>query len=140
MYNIFTYGTLMFDAVWARVVAGEYRHSPGTISGFVRKTVQGATYPAVYPSGAENIVEGVVYFNVDSGDLASLDAFEGDYYDRKEVTCRLSDGSQAKVWIYIWKEKYMPLVSEADWDPEWFSREGLGVFISNYGGFGEGDA
>ena len=126
MCNIFTYGTLMFDAVWTQVVKGSYRSSPGTISGFTRKSVEGTTYPAIYRAEGSNRVQGVVYFDVDEGDTARLDAFEGEYYNREKVACSLPEGSETEVWVYVWKDRYIHLVSEADWDLERFSREGLG--------------
>ena len=79
MVSVFTYGSLMFDPVWSRVVAGSYERCEAILQGYDRKAVRGETYPVLMPSSALSQVQGVVYCNVSSADLARLDHFEGEY-------------------------------------------------------------
>jgi gamma-glutamylcyclotransferase (GGCT)/AIG2-like uncharacterized protein YtfP len=127
----------MFDAVWSRVVEGNYRSGNGIISGFVRKAVNQETYPAVYPAEGHHVVEGKVYYDVSDSDIARLDAFEGDYYRREKTFCDLGDGTGLEAWVYVFKNRYLHLVATEDWDPTRFANQGLQTFISGYSGFGE---
>lgn len=45
--HLFTYGSLMFENVWRRVVSGRYRSTPATLHGYRRQRVRGEDYPAL---------------------------------------------------------------------------------------------
>lgn len=114
---VFTYGSLMFPAIWQRVVRGSYRALPATAAGFARYAVREATYPGmVREPGAA--VEGVVYLDVDATDLAALDAFEGDEYRRETITVRLADGARltADAYVFLAVQRLLP----TPWEPEAF--------------------
>lgn len=81
--HIFTYGCLMFDPVWTRVVGGRYKKRTARLDGFCRRRMHGQIYPAVVPCSAEAHVEGVLYLDVDEADIGRLDRFEGKYYKRQ---------------------------------------------------------
>ncbi len=114
--HIFTYGSLMFPAVWTRVVAGCYRSTGACLAGFRRRRVRGEDYPCLERSAGEDgngddggdgghcgdggntgdggdhgQVMGVLYLDVAPADIASLDAFEGADYCRIEVPVTVCD-------------------------------------------------
>lgn len=115
--HVFTYGSLMFPEVWNQVVQGQYPQAVAVARGYRRFAVQDETYPGMIEiSGAE--VQGVVYFDVGSPDLAALDAFEGEDYRRVSIPLDLADGSPIQAETYL----YLPLarLSQRDWRPENF--------------------
>lgn len=134
--HIFTYGSLMFNQVWSRVVQGHYPCSAAHLMGFVRKGVIGAEYPVIYPGASEARVDGTLYFNVSTGDMTRLDEFEGIYYDRQSVSVTLQDGSSADAEVYVLETEYHHIASDLDWDLELFKDRGLNSFLENYNGFG----
>lgn len=135
--HLFTYGSLMFPAVWQRVVRGTYRSHRAVLPGYLRRAVKGATYPVVYPASTTSEVEGVLYYQVTADDLKRLDRFEGDYYQRRGESVRLSDGQLINAEVYVLKEAFHSIASDQDWDQKQFEREGLSSFLSSYLGFDE---
>lgn len=131
--NLFCYGALMFEPVLSRIVRGNYQSARGTVQGFKRKRVKNETHPCALVSEKESL-HGVVYFNVSSSDMKLLDAFEGSEYRRIGTVCRLVDGKEIEVEIYVWNQS-PDLVSEEDWDVSWFETVGIHQFLSRYKGF-----
>ncbi len=126
--NVFTYGSLMFDQVWRRVVSGSYRRAEAALAGHHRRAVRGETYPGVIaaPGGS---VEGVVYFDVTESDLARLDDFEGDPYERRSVMLAVA-GEPIPAEVYLIRD---PELLESDsWDVAGFERSGIFEFLANY--------
>ena len=134
MTHIFTYGSLMFKQVWAEVVRGEYGHFPGTISGFVRLSIQYEHYPAMLPGPVNSMVKGVLYLDIDSEDLIRLDRFEGSIYERRGVQV-MTDNNIYAAEAYVLKDSYRNLVSDQEWDPERFEDHGIHQFLGTYFGF-----
>jgi gamma-glutamylcyclotransferase (GGCT)/AIG2-like uncharacterized protein YtfP len=133
--NIFTYGSLMFNEVWSKVVRGTYEHVDAGLYGYQRKKVKGQAYPCVFPAGSADYVHGKLYRGVVDEDICSLDRFEGEYYQREWKECELSDGSKLPAWVYVFKKQYTYLIGAEDWDPDRFSRVGMYSFLSEYRGF-----
>ncbi|WP_207061735.1 gamma-glutamylcyclotransferase family protein [Motiliproteus sp. SC1-56] len=132
--HVFTYGTLMFDPVWSRVVAARYPTVPGKLAGFRRMRVRGDAYPALIPGVAQDVVGGRVYLSVDMDDVLRLDRFEGEQYSRcvKEIQ---TEKGPLRCAVYVFKPQYLRLVSEHTWEPEWFARRGIHRFLNRYRGF-----
>ncbi len=131
--NVFTYGSLMYESVWCRVVTRRYVQKIGTVQGFRRLKVNNEVYPGLIKGEGE--VQGVVYFDVTAEDLTRLDQFEGALYHRKEIDVRCADGTRARAWGYIVRDKYKGLLGDV-WSPEEFERVGLARFETGYAGFG----
>ena len=154
---MFCYGSLMFDAVWSRVVAGRYRTAAARVRGYRRFAVSGESYPAVVPWADAEVI-GRVYFDVDAADVARLDAFEGTEYRRETVEVELLDpqvdlhfdphldpiaptqiaphalraGAAAKADMYVFLALGR-LASQA-WDASRFGAEQIDRFIADYAG------
>lgn len=126
MQHVFTYGSLMFDEVWHRVVAGRHRAMRGTVAGYERFEVRDETYPGmVAKEGAS--VDGVLHLDVDAEDLARLDAFEGDDYDRIAVPVLCEDGATRDAQTYLYRSHARLLAST--WKPGSFAME---RFLATY--------
>jgi gamma-glutamylcyclotransferase (GGCT)/AIG2-like uncharacterized protein YtfP len=117
--DVFTYGSLMFPPVWERVVRGHYADSNAILRGHARFTVGGQAYPGIVTQ-PDAQVEGVLYRGVTAGDLLLLDAFEGQEYRRIAVELRLSDGTAAQAWTYLYIAQDL---SDSPWDPEAFAMQ-----------------
>ena len=125
-HHIFTYGSLMYQEVWQRVVRGNYRSADAMVSGYARYEIDGETYPAmVEQAGAA--VSGVVYFDVDEHDTATLDMFEGMDYQRQSISAVFGSGEMLTVDAYIYLDRSR--LSSAPWRSETFQ---LQHFLNTY--------
>lgn len=129
MAHIFTYGSLMFEEVWNQLVSGKYSHAPALLEGYARRCVKHEEYPVIFE--ANESVKGVLYYDVEPYDIDKLDAFEGEYYERKSVL--LNNCVDAEV--YVLKKEYFEIIEEKPWDEEAFKNEGIKRFCENYKGF-----
>jgi gamma-glutamylcyclotransferase (GGCT)/AIG2-like uncharacterized protein YtfP len=132
MVNIFTYGSLMFDPIWTRVVAGSYERGKAILPGYDRKAVQGESYPVLIPSSPLSLVQGIVYFDILSSDLSRLDDFEGQCYFRKTERIITEDKNVIFAEVYVLKEEYYGIISHKEWDPAHFSTTGIHLFLHSY--------
>lgn len=136
MANIFTYGSLMFQPVWSRVVGGDYRVMRGTVYGVRRKCVKGETYPCLIMTGSDHDrVDGLVYFDVGPDDCRRLDQFEGEYYYRALVMCELADKRVVDAHTYLFRKEFEYLVENNNWDAGGFEAGGIYSFLKGYKGF-----
>jgi len=133
--NLFTYGSLMFEPIWSKLVSGHYRASPAILTNFVRRCIKGDSYPIIFKGSPSDTVEGVLYRNITAEDLTRLDAFEGDYYTREAVTLQLPDGCAFPAQTYVLKDRYRHLADEQEWDPVRFATTDIHLFLAKYEGF-----
>jgi gamma-glutamylcyclotransferase (GGCT)/AIG2-like uncharacterized protein YtfP len=125
-HHVFTYGSLMFDEVWGRVVAGRYASVAATLAGHARYQVRDETYPGMVVV-AEAAVDGVLHLDVDEGDLERLDHFEGDDYIRRVVTVVDAQGSPLAAQTYLYRHGDRLLATS--WEPQAFAMQ---RFIETY--------
>lgn len=135
MPHVFTYGSLMFDAVWNLVVKEEYEKSTATLANYIRRAVIAEEYPAVfYQTGSSGVV-GILYYNVTESDVLRLDKFEGQFYTRKHEQVMLENTTLLWAEVYAIRNSYRHIVSEKDWDPVYFEATAIKRFIQKYTGF-----
>ncbi len=137
-FPVFTYGSLMFDPVWQRVVQGRYASLPAHVEGFRRLCVRDEHYPALVASRRKDRVTGRLYLDVSEDDLLRLDRFEGTDYVRLSIPAHLEDGRFLIAETYL-ATPAMRLL-DLDWDPEVFAQHGLAAFMAGYLARHEGDA
>jgi len=115
--HVFTYGSLMFPAVWERVVRGKYRAVPAMLPGHARYEVSGETYPGMVLQ-ADSAVNGVLYLDVDDADLLALDVFEGSEYRRDVVTVSVTaeENLTAVTYVFTADER----LTDKTWEAESF--------------------
>lgn len=120
--HIFTYGSLMFPEVWTRVVRGRYRSRPARLPDHVRFAVRSASYPGIVPR-PDACVDGVLYLDVESADLALLDRFEGPEYDRRPVAVSCGEGNRIEAETYVYRDGAN--LTGTGWDPARFDLAGF---------------
>lgn len=115
--HVFTYGSLMFPAVWERVVRGRYRSVPAMLPGYARYAVEGETYPGMVRQ-SDAAVNGVLYFDVDEADLLALDVFEGSEYRREQVRVSIAadENHVAATYLFTASDR----LTRQPWEPEAF--------------------
>jgi len=125
----------MFEPVWSRLVQGTYGHREARLYGFARRKVRHDVYPVVFPAERCDGVDGLVYLNVSAADIARLDHFEGEFYERQMHPVRIENGPDVAAAVYVLKDQYDHLIDSSEWDPQWFATEGLPTFLGQYNGF-----
>lgn len=133
--HCFTYGSLMWADIMARVCGREFASEPASLADHRRHPVRGQDYPGLraVPGG---LVPGRLYRDVDEAAWARLDAFEGDEYERADVVVVLADGRALPAQVYRFRAEFAGRLLPGDWDAEAFAREGRARFIARYAGFG----
>ena len=130
--HVFTYGSLMFAEVWQRVVRGQYASCVATLDGYRRFAVRDETYPGIVTisntsSNTSSSVAGLVYADVDAADVARLDQFEGELYQRIDAMVTDARGRAMPVQTYVFLQPTK--LSDQPWLPESFA---LQQFLATY--------
>jgi gamma-glutamylcyclotransferase (GGCT)/AIG2-like uncharacterized protein YtfP len=116
--HVFAYGSLMYDSVWSRVVAGSYERTVSMLRGYKRRLLRGRVYPALLPGGPDDIVNGVVYLDVLKEDILRLDLFEGELYRRDGVLCQIREDTHIPAQTFLLKPEHYHLAIDRNWEPE----------------------
>ena len=119
--HIFTYGTLMFEAIWLRVTGIKCNSCRAQISGFQRKAVKGQVYPVLIPGSKNDKVDGIIYLGVNDDIIQKLDRFEGQAYKRRKVQVEINDGSKIPAQTYILKKTFFSIIENKTWDQQQFA-------------------
>ena len=133
MRNIFVYGTLTYDEVWNSIVQGKHEKTGAQLKGYKRLKVKKEEYPGIVKG--EGTVRGFVRFDVDETNVARLDDFEADEYERVKEYVQDKNGQDIKVDAYRIREEYKYILEDHDWDLSNFEKIGLEKFRLNYLGF-----
>ena len=130
--NLFVYGSLMFDEVWERVAGTRNAVIPAQTAGWEVRALTVGSWPGLVDvPGA--VAEGMVRLEVSDEALARLDAFEGDFYERRTLTVRTADGEMtADAWVVA--PGHRGAVLPERWDRERFARENLARFLDEHAG------
>lgn len=132
--HCFTYGSLMWADIMARVCGREFACEPASLAGHRRHPVRGQDYPGLRPAPGGQVA-GRLYRDVDAAAWARLDAFEGEEYERVDVVVALADGSMLPAQVYRFRDEFAQRLLSGDWDAAAFEREGRQRFIARYAGF-----
>ena len=128
--HLFTYGTLMFPAVWRLVVGRDFRTAPATVNGFRVRRAAGQLFPVMYAGDAEDVVRGRVYFDLDDTTLRLLDKFESSLYERRALNAKLTEGGRTfRCEAYLLPSRNGRYASDEAWSSEWFEREGIEEYL-----------
>ena len=133
--NLFFYGTLRAEQVRQAVLGphhAELKIGNARLAGYEVRQVSGALYPMIVQADDQQIVSGLIVYDVQLDVLALLDRFEGVHYHRKQVTVETENGHQqaeiycpdsemqpAGLWDFdSWVIQDMPQFFEQDFAPE----------------------
>lgn len=114
-YDVFTYGTLMSEAV-LQIVLGRVPHrEEGVLYNYQRRPINGRVYPAVTTAPGKSVA-GKVMRNLTAAEIVILDAFEDPEYERCRLPITLNSGERifARVWVRP-IEHVEDLDAENDW-------------------------
>lgn len=132
--HAFTYGSLMWADIMARVCGREFASEPASLADHARHPVRGQDYPGLRPAPG-SVVPGRLYRDVDAEAWARLDAFEGEEYERAEVQVALADGRVLPAQVYRFRDAFAGRLLPGPWDADAFAREGRERFLARYVGF-----
>ncbi|WP_457325709.1 gamma-glutamylcyclotransferase family protein [Roseateles sp. P5_E11] len=132
--HCFTYGSLMWADIMARVCGREFASEPASLAGHARHPVRGQDYPGLR-AAAGGLVPGRLYRDVDADAWERLDAFEGVEYERADVVVALADGNALLAQVYRFRPEFADRLLPGDWDADAFAQEGRERFIARYVGF-----
>lgn len=132
--HCFTYGSLMWADIMARVCGGELPSEAARLHGYRRHPVRGEDYPGLRPALA-GVVDGRLYRGIDAAVWARLDVFEGADYERLQVEVELPDGRFETAGVYCFRVEQAVQLLPGDWDPQRFESEGRERFLAQYVGF-----
>jgi gamma-glutamylcyclotransferase (GGCT)/AIG2-like uncharacterized protein YtfP len=131
--DLFVYGTLMVPEVMREASGFQGSGIPAVLPDHRCRLVRGEVYPAVCPHAGDS-VEGLVYRGLTVEQLSLLDTFEGEFYERHTV--RIVCGtSHLPAETYILAPRHRARLSDLAWSLEWFLREGITRFTTEYRGF-----
>lgn len=132
--DLFTYGSLMFPAVWERVTGLTGPGIPARLADYAARRVQGRPYPALVPAAGET-TRGRLYQNLAPDIMVQLDTFEGEFYERVEVILHLAHSMTTVAWVYRASQPSGPEILPDTWDAKHFAREDLPAFLREDPGF-----
>lgn len=129
---IFVYGTLLLPVVQRRILGRSLEAKEAKLEGYLRGVVRGQTYPSLRAApGGETV--GAVLGGFTAEDLALLDAYEGERYERVAVRVRAGDG-QSLAWVWLLREPWQDLVTAEPWDLDAFVETELDGYLESYEG------
>ena len=91
--RLFVYGTLLFEPVWLHLIGRMPRLERGTIHGWSRKAIKGATYPAICKEEGAS-VEGAVVYELSAAEWRAVDSYEDVGYIKAEVEVFIEHSSE----------------------------------------------
>lgn len=97
---LFVYGTLMDPETCRGLLGRAPQCEPAELAGYERRKVRHASYPAIIATAGAT-VRGLALRGISKSELAALDDYEGDEYERIPVKTRVN-GVDEKAWAYVW--------------------------------------
>jgi len=114
--NLFTYGTLMDPAVWARVAGEECERQRTVLQGYEARKLRGVNFPGLVEAPGVR-TEGLLYRDVSAEAMARLDAYEDDFYTRVALPVELEDGTTVEAEVYLIVPENRSMVLPERWTP-----------------------
>lgn len=131
MTDLFTYGSLMFPAVWRQLVPAPRPSHPAFLPHYSRRLIFLDTYPLITPDPNSDGILGRLYCNLTTHDLERLDWFEGEIYQRISVQVRVAQDT-IPCQTYVPKPAYTPLIMQEAWRGDVFKHVQMPIFLARY--------
>lgn len=114
MSNLFAYGTLQIPEVLRAVTGRDGPAQAAVLAGYARYGLKGLAYPGlVAESGA--LTDGQLISGIGPRELALLDAFEDDFYQRITVCVNTRQGESVEAEVYVIPPECMHLIDFRPW-------------------------
>lgn len=128
--HVFTYGSLMFQDIFAGVTSTTPVHTPARLPGWSRHGLLDRAYPGALPSpGGHDCIDGVLWLHVPPLALEALDRFEGQEYERVVASVLDSANTPYPAWVYQWLS---PDLIRGFWCVDTFERDHRRQFLSRH--------
>ncbi|RZA02099.1 MAG: gamma-glutamylcyclotransferase [Moraxellaceae bacterium] len=131
MHNLFTYGSLMFPAVWQQLVPTPGFSTCAFLPGFSRRLIFLDTYPLLIADAKSSGILGKIYYGLTEADIARLDWFEGEIYQRIAVEAFTEQG-KLSCQTYVPKQEFNMLAMQDSWRGDIFRQTQLPIFLARY--------
>lgn len=129
MVNFFAYGTLQIPEVFEAVTGRRGGAGPARLEGYARYRLTGLHYPGlVAQAGAHT--EGVLFRGLGASEMARLDLFEDDFYERLTLPVATGAVGVVNAEVYVIRAGRLELIDPRPWSLEVFRRDHLGSFMA----------
>lgn len=126
--HLFAYGTLELPVVMSKLTGRHFDARAALLSGHARYLLAHYPYPAIVEDPGASVA-GTVYLGLDAPALALLDAYEGNLYERCELSIGV-DGAVMQAQCYVLRGEFHGLLSKAPWDRHEFESRHLASYLS----------
>jgi gamma-glutamylcyclotransferase (GGCT)/AIG2-like uncharacterized protein YtfP len=127
MTALFVYGTLCFPEIVEKLTGKSFQMEPAVLSGFQRKMIKNADYPAIIVN-SNSVVEGIVLHDVDELSMKILSFYEGENYRCVELPVKLNE-EFIRPKVFIW-DSTIDELEFFDWNEDEFSMNSKKVYIN----------
>jgi len=127
MQNIFVYGTLQSPGIVKKLTGKSFKSKPAVLPGYKRYCVKDCDYPAVIQQN-DTETTGLVLENVDELTLDIISFYEGDEYEKRQVTV-LMNGKPKDALTFVWV-KGNEFLENKEWDYYGFKKNRLEHYIN----------
>lgn len=117
--NLFVSGPLMFRDVIKAVTGKTFAAQCGLLHGYAQFAIKDEGQSAMIPF-PDRVVDGVVYRDVDDESLARIDAFQGNRFERQEVSVEGETGEWVEASAYCLKLRRRKALSAEEWDEDYY--------------------
>jgi len=128
MIDLFVYGTLQIPEVFQAVTGRNVPAEPARLAEHARYRLKGLSYPGlVVEDGA--VTEGLLFRRLGPGEVARLDAFEDDFYERRMVSVTTLAGETVEAETYIVPAASRHRIDPRPWCLDEFRSQSLQSFL-----------
>ena len=129
--RLFCYGTLQIPEVMKAVTGQTYHGVNARLPGYAIYRVKDAEYPGVIDA-PDHETSGVLYRGLSDEDLAVLDLFEGELYERRLLEVNSEDGKSYHAWVYVICPKNRAYLTRETWHLKTFMKKDFDTFMKYY--------
>ena len=111
------------------VTGKSFDYDAAILHGYVRYRIKNRSYPGIIEMQGQ-VVSGRLYHDIDDSSLIRLDKFEAVEYCRKMVEVNLDNEAKVPAYTYIIHPQHVNVLTDHDWDPDWFMRNHLHSYLN----------
>jgi len=119
--KLFVYGTLLFPEVLRVLIDRVPDSIQATVEGWRAAAIPDSVYPGLVP--AQKSTSGLLLHGITAAEWQTLDSFEGQAYEARELPLR--DGGHGWAYVYLANVEASP----DDWDAQWFATRHLTSYL-----------
>ena len=128
--RLFAYGTLIFPDVVHALLERTPSHGPAHLPGHTRFAVRGRSYPGLVPA-EKDVTPGVLWEGIDPSELAIVDRYESDLYERRCIAVLPNGGGAPdEAAVYVVPDRHRGILTDRAWDPDHFVQEHLEATVA----------